>query len=160
MQGRSIALAFVVVSAIATLLSAQAIPAPPAAGVSFATDIEPILERNCRSCHGETQQAGRLDLRTRESALRGGARGSDLVPGNAEQSRLYRRIAGLELPSMPAKGASLTAAEIAAVKHWIDGGAKWDSSAASALAAIENRPITPEERTYWAFKLPGQAPQP
>src|SRR6185503_990675 len=128
MRGRSIALAFVIAGSIAALLRAQVAPAVPAGTVSFAKDVEPILERSCRSCHGEAQQAGKLDLRTRESALRGGTRGSDVVPGSADQSRLYRRIAGLELPSMPAKGAPLTAAEIAAVKQWIDDGAKWDSS--------------------------------
>jgi hypothetical protein len=47
--------------------------------------------------------------------------------------------------------------------------AKWDAvspsssakpSAAAALAALENRIITPAERNYWAFKLPVQAPLP
>lgn len=263
MHGRSIALAFVVAGSVAALLSAQAIPASPAAIVSFTKDVEPILERNCRSCHGETLQAGNLDLRTRDSALRGGAhgpaivpanaeqsrlyrmvagleqpsmpmsgdltaqdvatlkawidqgarwdvavsfakdilplferscrtchgdtaqlsrfdlrtresalrggeRGADIIPGSAEQSRLYRRVAGLEKPSMPAQGTPLTAAQIAAVRQWIDEGANWDSvpssnatpSAAAALAALENRPITPEERRYWAFRLPVQAPPP
>ena len=70
---------------------------------------------------------------------------------------------------MPAQGAPLTAGQIATIKTWIDRGAKWDAatmssntkpSAAAALAALENRPITPEERNYWAFKLPVQAPLP
>ena len=70
---------------------------------------------------------------------------------------------------MPAQGAALTAAQIAAVKQWIDEGARYDgvettpaskTSAAAALAALENRPITPEERSYWAFTLPAQAPLP
>jgi mono/diheme cytochrome c family protein len=266
MHGRlsSMALAFIVVGSIAAYLSAQAAPAPPAASVSFTKDVEPILERNCLSCHGETQM-GRLDLRTRdsalrggargpvllpadaersrlyrmvagfekpampmsgsltaqdvatlkawidqgarwdstvsfaqdilpifegtcvnchgdasrlsqfdlrtrESALRGGARGSDIIPGDAERSRLYRRVAGLEEPSMPAQGRPLTAGQVAAVRQWIDEGAHWDSpgaasnatrpAAAAALAALENRPITAEERNYWAFKLPAQAPLP
>ena len=104
---------------------------------------------------------------TRRSAVAYG--GSDIVPGNAEASRLYRRIAGLEQPSMPAQGTPLTAAEVATVKQWIDEGAKWDAvrtsssatpAAAAALAALENRVITQAERNYWAFKLPVQAPLP
>src|SRR5262249_45925130 len=71
-----------------------------------------------------------------------------------------RRIAGLELPAMPAKSGPLSADAIALVKQWINEGAVWDSTAASALAAIENRPITPEERNYWAFKIPVQASLP
>ncbi len=137
--------------------------------VSFARDVQPLFEGSCSSCHGDTAQLSRFDLRSRESALRGGARGSDILPGNAEGSRLYRRIAGLEQPSMPAQGTPLTAAQVAVVKQWIDEGAKWEAaapsstaraSAAAALAAIENRSITPEERNYWAFKLPVQAPPP
>ena len=110
----------------------------------------------------------RLDLRTRESALDGGARGPALVPGNAEQSRMYRHVAGLEEPAMPMRGTALTAAQIATMKRWIDEGAQWSAgaattsnlSAAPAIAAFEDRPITPEEHGYWAFKLPVQAPLP
>jgi len=136
---------------------------------TFAKDIRPIFESSCWTCHGDAAQLSKFDLRTRESALRGGARGSDIVPGDAEHSRLYRRVAGLETPAMPAQGAALTAAQIAAVKQWIDEGARFDgvettpaskTSAAAALAALENRPITPEERSYWAFTLPAQAPLP
>jgi len=137
--------------------------------VSFARDIRPIFENTCGSCHGEGAQLSKFDLRTRESALNGGVRGADIVPGNAEASRLYRRVAGQEKPSMPAQGTPLTAAQVAAVKQWIDDGAKWDAaapsatasaSAAAALAALETRVLTPEERNYWAFKLPVQSPVP
>ncbi len=163
----SIALALFAAGSAAALLSAQPVSAPQAASVSFANDVEPILERSCRSCHGDTAPMGRLDLSTRESLLRGGTRGADLVPGNAADSRLYRRVAGLEQPAMPAKGEPLTPKEIAALKQWIDEGARWDaptstnaSRSAAALAALENRVITPEERNYWAFKLPVQSPLP
>ena len=153
------------VSSIGVLLSAQS--APPGPQVSFEKDVQPILEKNCLSCHGETTQ-GRLDLRTRETAVKGGARGSDIVPGDATASRLYRRVAGLERPSMPAQAEPLSAEQIAAIKTWIDQGAAWGSStltstgkpSAAALAALENRVITTEERNYWAFKLPVKGPLP
>src|SRR5947208_4790003 len=165
----SLALGVLLVSAIDALLRAQAALTAPAPAVSFAKDVEPILEGSCLSCHGDAMQMGKLDLRTRETALKGGARGSDIVPGDAERSRLYRRVAGLEQPAMPAQGGPLTAAQIASIKQWIDEGASFDgasttwkgtAAAAAALAALENRPITPEERNYWAFKLPVQAPLP
>ena len=75
--------------------------------VSFDRDIRPILQGSCETCHGDLQVSG-LDLRTRESALKGGDHGVAIVAGSAEQSRLYRRIAGLEQPSMPMDG-TLTA---------------------------------------------------
>ena len=164
----SIALAFLVAGWIRALLSAQTGSPAPAAPVSFARDVQPILEDNCVSCHGETMRMGRFDLRSRESALAGGSRGSDIIPGDADGSRLFRRIAGLEQPTMPAQGAPLTASQISAIKQWIDEGAKWDSPLRSAdagastpaLAALESRSITAEERNYWAFKLPAQVPLP
>jgi Planctomycete cytochrome C. len=79
----SIALALLAAGWAAALLSAQPVPVSQAGSVSFANDVEPILERSCRSCHGDTAPMGRLDLSTRESLLRGGTRGTDLVPGNA-----------------------------------------------------------------------------
>jgi hypothetical protein len=164
----SIVLAFLVTRSIGALLTAQAGLPPAASPVSFAKDVQPILENNCLSCHGDGKQMGKLDLRTRESALHGGAHGPAIVPGDADGSRLFRRVAGLERPSMPAQGEPLAAAQIATIRAWIEQGAKWDAAAlsssakpsAAALAALEKRPITPEERSYWAFKLPMQAPLP
>jgi cytochrome c553 len=154
---------------IVALLSAQSAAPPPAAQISFDTDVQPVLEKHCLSCHGETMQSGRFDLRTRDSVLKGGARGGDVVPGDAAGSRLYRRIAGLERPAMPAQAEPLSANEIAAIKAWIDQGAMWGSAttlastakpSAAALAALETRANTPEERSYWAFKLPVQSALP
>ena len=146
------------------------------ASASFAKDIHPILANNCMTCHGDAAQLSKFDLRTRESAMLGGERGSDIVPGNAEQSRLYRRVAGLEKPSMPLQGTPLTAAQVAAIKQWINDGAKWEvtassssssssgaassSAASAAIAALMERPITQAEHDYWTFKLPVQAPPP
>ena len=152
---------------VATLLGAQA-PAPtPSTPVSFSKDILPVMESSCLTCHGAAMQLGKLDLRTRDSALAGGARGAAIVPGNAEQSRLYRFVAGLESIRMPMGGDPLAPAQIAAIKNWIDQGAAWDApttatsnSAANPLAALERMDITPEQRNYWAFKLPEQAQVP
>src|ERR1700674_4972192 len=114
-------------AAIGTLLRAQA-PAPTAPAVTFNTDIQPLLESTCVSCHGDAMQLSKLDLRTRDGALKGGAHGPAIVPGNAEQSQLYRRVAGLETPSMPMQAPPLTAAQVSAIKAWIDQGANWDAA--------------------------------
>src|SRR5262245_38480047 len=57
--------------------------------VSFDKDVRPIFQA-CETCHGELQMSG-LDLRTRDGALKGGDHGAAIVPGSADQSRLYRR---------------------------------------------------------------------
>ena len=161
----SVALALSV-SATAVMSSGAQTPAPQA--VEFSTSIGPLLAGKCLSCHGDALKLSGLDLRTRESAMAGGAHGSALVPGNAEQSRLYRMVAGLERPAMPMQGTALTAVEIAALKRWIDEGAPWDAAPASATNAagapapfvLENRPISDEERNRWAFTRPRQASPP
>jgi hypothetical protein len=137
-----------------------------AQAVSFTRDIQPILQQSCWHCHGALRTSG-LDLRTRDTASRGGDGGVVVVPGDAAQSRLYRRVAGLEQPSMPFEGARLSAAQIALIKSWIDQGAHWDLDAAASqeqradtLAAVEDTPVPPAARNYWAFKLPVQAALP
>src|SRR3990170_36955 len=149
----------------AVLVATSALAQSPS---EFTSAIRPILERSCWNCHGEALQLSGLDLRTRESALRGGDSGAAIVPGRAGETRLSRRVAGLEEPPMPVEGAALTHEEIAAVREWIDEGAHWDvgatSAAADALAAVEGGELTPERlaeaREYWAFQLPVQAPPP
>jgi Protein of unknown function (DUF1553)/Protein of unknown function (DUF1549)/Planctomycete cytochrome C len=144
-------------------------PANAQTPVSFSKDIQPILEQNCLTCHGASMQSSRLNLSTFEDALRGGARGSAIVPGSAEDSRLYRMVAGLDKPSMPLGGPKLTDVQIAAIKTWINQGGHWDTGAvstktqpvpASAFAAMENVQLPPGARDYWAFKLPVQTPLP
>ncbi len=83
--------------------------------ISFSQQIRPIFETSCWKCHGASIQLSRLDLRTRESALKGGERGAALVPGNATESRLFRLITGKEKPSMPMDGTKLTDEQIATV---------------------------------------------
>ena len=152
-------------------LAALCVAVPSALAQSpsdFTSAIRPIMERSCWNCHGEAVQLSSLDLRTREGALTGGDYGAAIVPGRAEQSRLYRVVAGLEEPSMPMEGDALTDAEVAAVRQWINDGAHWDTGAATAaadaVAALEGDELTgarlQEAREYWAFQLPVQAKVP
>jgi Protein of unknown function (DUF1553)/Protein of unknown function (DUF1549)/Planctomycete cytochrome C len=124
--------------------------------VSFAKDIQPVFEASCLKCHGSAVQLSKLDLRTRETALLGGQKGAAIVPGKAEESRLYRLVAGLEKPSMPLDG-KLTAEQISSIKAWIDQGAVWEGAAkdtSSRPAVVEDMPLPPEARNYWAFRKP------
>jgi Protein of unknown function (DUF1553)/Protein of unknown function (DUF1549)/Planctomycete cytochrome C len=137
--------------------------------VSFSRDIQPVFEGSCWKCHGGAVQLSKLDLRSRDGALKGGERGPALVPFKASESRLYRMAAGLEKPAMPL-GGKLTADQITLIKDWIDQGAPWaatpDAPAKSApdsaaqFAALEDMPLPPEARRYWAFQKPVQVPIP
>ena len=145
-------------------LFAVAVTASAQPAISFSTDIRPILETSCWKCHGGALQLSKFDLRTRDAALKGGAKGADLIPGKAEESRLYRLVAGLEKPSMPMDG-KLTAAQIAKIKDWIEQGAVWDGAtpeptSAVSTASLEQYTITPEARAWWAFQKPVRAAVP
>ena len=86
-------------TAVLTLAATAALAAPAAAQtqpITFEDHIRPIMERTCWNCHGAAAQLSGLDLRTRDGALDGGAKGPALVPGRAEDSRLFRMVAGLD----------------------------------------------------------------
>jgi mono/diheme cytochrome c family protein len=126
-----------------------------------------ILKQKCLQCHGEAVQMSNLDLRTSDSMLKGGENGPVIVPGDAEASRLYRRVAGLEKPVMPmAPMPPLTSQELAALKSWIDQGAKYSGANTVATAAKgydkadKEIVFTAEDRQWWAFKKPVRYPIP
>jgi hypothetical protein len=128
-----------------------------AAAQAINDDAARILKNNCQPCHGVAIQSSKLDLRSRESMLKGGERGAALLPGNAEASLIYRFAAGLDQPSMP-PGKKLPAEDLKVLKGWIDRGAILNQVAPvsddklAALAKLEDRPILPAERQFWSFQ--------
>jgi len=122
-----------------------------------------ILRRNCFACHGAGKMSG-LDLRTADSVRAGGDHGPVIVPSDADASRLYQYVSHKEKPTMP-PGKKLSDADIETLRRWIEAGAPFDgfeSQTSGApgekqndeLAKIPERPITPEERSFWAFRPP------
>jgi hypothetical protein len=97
---------------------------PLSSGDLFELRIRPLLAANCWKCHGEAPRMGNLDLRSRETLLKGGFHGPAVVPGKATASHLYRRLAGIEQPQMPPTG-PLSSSDLASVRSWIDSGAVW-----------------------------------
>jgi ankyrin repeat protein len=122
------------VSFLAALCSAQ-----PPAKVDFARDVLPLLRQNCISCHGPAQQTNGLRLDRKSSVMKFGLR--RVVPGNSENSFLYRRLIGTEYGmQMPPTGA-LRPEQIQIVKTWIDEGADWPESLANE---VELPPLNPK----------------
>src|SRR5882724_1731161 len=120
--------------ACASLLHSPASPA--------ATTGQEVLEQNCSSCHAQASPMGGLDLRTRESALRGGRRGAALVPGQAEKSLIVQAVEGAGELKMP-PGKKLPMEAVAALRAWIDAGAPWQQAAAKSKS-------NPDD--VWAFQ--------
>ncbi|MCX6613062.1 MAG: PSD1 and planctomycete cytochrome C domain-containing protein, partial [Acidobacteria bacterium] len=98
-----------------------------------------ILSTQCVSCHGAAKMGG-LDLRSREAMLQGGARGAAVVPGKATDSILYQAVERKGNLAMPPGKKALTELEVATIRNWIDGGAKWGDT------AIQAQP------TWWSFQ--------
>jgi len=113
------------------LAHAQNLPPAARTRIDFARDIEPLLAQRCFVCHGAQQQMSGLRLDSRETALKGGASGVDLIPGDSAGSRLIRLVSGVDKKVMPPVGARLTAAEVGLLRAWIDQGAAYSAHAAT-----------------------------
>ena len=99
----------------------------PEKEVDFNTDIKPILNKHCISCHGGVKKNGGFSLLFEEEALAATESGHPaIVPGSASESELIKRLthADPEL-RMPYQRAQLSDEEIDLLKKWIDQGAKW-----------------------------------
>lgn len=100
--------------------------APAAASVSFASDVKPLLESHCDTCHLGGGVKGGFNMDTREAAIIEGRNGPRIAPGNSAASALIRHVKGEPgVKRMPPKGEPLTDAEIATLTAWIDQGAPW-----------------------------------
>ena len=127
------------------------------AEASFKEKILPLFDRNCLVCHGSTVQRAGLDLRSQESVLRGGANGPVILPGNAQQSRLYQLITHQKEPAMP-MGGKLGGEEIATIAAWISSlsphEALPETGKHSALIREPGSPVTEQDRQFWSFVKP------
>ena len=122
---------------------------------TFERDVRPILKAYCLACHGGGEQLkGKLDLRLKRFAVRGGATGPALVPGRPDESELLARVRDGEMPPSDKK---VPADRVAVIERWIAAGAP------TAREEPESLPpgidITPEERAFWAFQ-PLRRPDP
>src|ERR1044072_5441546 len=101
-----------------------------------------ILETKCAACHGAARMSD-LDVRDRATILKGGKRGPAIVPGKAGESLLYQAVRRDGELKMPPGKAALTAAEVNAIRDWIDHGATWTGTGSKTAGA-----------TWWSFRRP------
>ena len=59
--------------------------------VSYEKEVEPIFYKKCITCHSGSIKEGNLDLGSYEGLIKGGKRGSPLVPGKAADRSLAMR---------------------------------------------------------------------
>lgn len=99
--------------------------------IDFQRDVRPILSDNCFQCHGPDKSTRMAELRldTQEDAFAKRPKGTTIVPGDAQASLLYQRIANedqlLRMPP-PFSKKRLEDDEVEVLRKWIDEGASWD----------------------------------
>jgi Protein of unknown function (DUF1553)/Protein of unknown function (DUF1549)/Planctomycete cytochrome C/F5/8 type C domain len=117
-------------------------------GIDFETEVRPLLAKHCHKCHGLTTQEAGLRLDARKFAFTGSEQGVVIVPGMAERSSLFQRVATAKAEErMPPEGAALNAAEVATIQKWINEGAKWEENELDRAAMEDPR------RNHWAWSV-------
>lgn len=138
--------------------AASKAPAPTKKKELTQHDILPIVLLRCTACHGPRVQSGNLDLRTRESMLKGGKSGPAMVPGDPDASLMIQRV---ESEACPPKELLLKffvrrppASEVETLKEWIAAGAP-EVDVAPDVATTDPDPLVSDrERQHWAFQPP------
>jgi len=95
--------------------------------VSYEKEIDPIFAKRCAACHSGSVKESRFDISSYEGVIKGGKRGTSVVPGKSENSLLYKSAARTSNPLMPPPekpDPPVTPTELALIKLWIDQGAK------------------------------------
>ena len=144
------ALATGLITVVALNASSQT-PAP-APATDFVRDVRPILESRCYECHGPKKAKGRLRLDMKASAIKGGLTGPAVIPGNADDSLLVRRVLGLDGEDrMPKDKDPLPDAQVSLLRAWIAQGAAWPDDGPMAAGAAAPEEDLPE---HWAYRRP------
>ncbi|MBC7827252.1 MAG: DUF1553 domain-containing protein [Chitinophagaceae bacterium] len=95
--------------------------------IDFNTEVKPIFNDKCISCHGGVKRKAGFSLLFRSEAMANTESGKPaIIPGKPDQSELIRRIT-LNDPEerMPYKHEPLSKKEIEILRQWIKQGATW-----------------------------------
>ena len=120
------------------------------ATVDFTTQVKPIINKNCITCHGGVKQKGGFSLLFRDEAL---AKTKDgkyaIIPGDPEHSEMIRRI-NLSDPEdrMPYKHDPLSKEDIDILTKWIKEGAPWGEH--WAYVPVKEMPV-PQPTTFFGL---------
>jgi len=116
-------------------------------------DIEPLMQLRCTVCHGLRKQEAKLDLRTRESMLRGGESGPVFVPGKPSESLILKKIHEGKMPPrrkvVTVSVKPMEPREVVLLTEWIELGAPITDPPLGKPQSISK-----EDRGFWAFNPP------
>ncbi len=95
--------------------------------VDFNTEVKPLLNKKCISCHGGVKKEGGFSILFQNEALDTTDSGRPaIIPGDPDRSEMIRRLVSKDPEErMPYNHDPLPADEIALLKRWIKEGAQW-----------------------------------
>lgn len=139
-----------IVAALAALAGLAVWGIHPAT-VDFNSEVKPILNKKCISCHGGVKKQGGFSLLFRSEALAKTKSGKyAIIPGDPDGSEMIRRL-HLTDPEerMPYKREPLSETEIETLRRWIKGGANWGNH--WAYVAVQDVPVPEEKTAFFGF---------
>lgn len=118
-------------------------PFPVAAAVDFETDVAPIFQQHCVSCHNEGNSKGDVSLATFADLEEYGY----VDPDSPDDSYLVDLVTGVEgePPEMPIDGKPLSEDEVGVIRQWIGEGANWPDN-----LVIREKPKA--DADWWAYQ--------
>ncbi|MFO0985146.1 MAG: c-type cytochrome domain-containing protein [Planctomycetota bacterium] len=131
------------ITSLTTILLALA----PADGeATYEDTLLPILRNECLACHNPDKKKAGLDLSTYQGVLAGSSSGAVVVPGEPDQSLIYRVVMHRDEPFMPrGKKDRLPERDLEAFRRWIAGGVlerTGSKPVASKRPKIDLNPVT------------------
>lgn len=113
--------------------------------VKFTRDIAPWFTNLCLGCHNAQRKSGGLSVATYYDLMKGGDSGEVIIPGDMENSRLFRLVGGLELPRMPQGQRRITRQNYEDLKRWFQEGNTFDGPDPRALISSFTPAQTPPQ---------------
>ncbi|MDN3687017.1 PSD1 and planctomycete cytochrome C domain-containing protein [Cyclobacterium jeungdonense] len=112
--------------------------------IDFSTQVKPILNQHCISCHGGVKKNGGFSLLFEEEALAATESGRPaIIPGDVHDSEFISRLSESDPEvRMPYKKAPLSEEEIKILTQWVEEGANWGQHWAYKTPA---KPVAPEK---------------
>lgn len=95
--------------------------------IDYISEVKPILNKHCITCHGGVRRKAGFSLLFRSEALANTESGKPaIIPGDPDHSEMIRRLT-LKDPEerMPFKHEPLSKKEIEVLRNWVKEGAQW-----------------------------------
>lgn len=119
--------------------------------VDYNTEVKPLFNKKCISCHGGVKKESGFSLLFRSEALEKGESGNyAIIPGDPDKSEMIRRLTSNDPEErMPYQHAPLSSSEINMLRQWVKEGAHWGNH--WSYVAVQPVPVPSANSGFWGF---------